>query len=84
MPLDALTPKEKTLIKDKLNSLNARYGSGGTIVAVNWGKKTVKIDGGKTPERGFELTHGAKAGTFKLKFAGQQGVTKALKTKVAA
>jgi hypothetical protein len=76
MSIETLTPREKAVIRRALQQLNHKYGSGGVIIKFNWNRQTVNIRGGKTPERPFTLGHGAREGTFRLKFAGQQAVTK--------
>ena len=80
MTPNPLTSKEKIAIVERLNHLNAKYGDKATLGKVNWAKSTVataKLDAkGKPVQRAFVLSAGVAAGTFKIKFAGQQAVTK--------
>lgn len=71
-----LTAPEKAQVRAHLQRLNEKYGSGGEITGVDYARKVVRIQGGKTPERIFNLTPGRRPGTLRLVFAGQQAIIK--------
>jgi len=71
-----LSSKDKTAVKELIVSLNTRYGSKSEIGKIDWKKGTFTTPGAATPSRKFELSDGARPGTFRVKVAGQSGVTK--------
>jgi hypothetical protein len=72
----ALSPKDKIAVKALIASLNTRYGSKSPVIAVNWAKGTFTAVGASAP-RQFFVTPAARPGTYRVKVAGQTGVTKA-------